>query len=112
MIPNRTPSGLRRITAVPSPRIVERLIGGDHVGLVRVVLGDVGGEVGLADGGAERLAHLRTMIAASSLRRSRWSSAARRTIAARSATGTLRQVSNAAAALANAFSTCASVKLS
>jgi succinate-semialdehyde dehydrogenase / glutarate-semialdehyde dehydrogenase len=54
----------------------------------------------------------RTMMAASSFRRSRWSSAARRTIRARSATETFRQVSNAAAAAARASSTWASVKLS
>ena len=41
----------------------------------------------------------RTMMAASSFRRSRCSSAARRTIPARSATGTFRQVSNPASAV-------------
>ena len=36
----------------------QRLIGRDHVRLVRVVLGDIRREVDLADRGAERLAHL------------------------------------------------------
>ncbi len=58
MIPNSTPE-----RAAPDHRGAlaedrERLIGGDHVRLIRVVLGDVRREVDLAERGSERLAHL------------------------------------------------------
>ena len=42
----------------PLAEDVERLVAGDLLGVVGVVLGDVGGEVDLAVGGRERLAHL------------------------------------------------------